>query len=411
MANIVVLAHRVPYPPNKGEKLRTFHQIEEIIRKGHSVLVLAPTENDDDVKNAKKLAKHFDITVKTAPLIAKPLRLARALLLRQSFSEANFYSNDLLGLFLLESTNADSVLLTASSLAPYAFALPADQKAQLLMDFMDVDSDKWMQYSVQSSAIKKLVYRREATKVKELEREISERFTRTFVIAETEKKLFQKRVHQTDNILVLGNGIDQSLFNPCESKPIDTINFLFSGVMDYKPNIDAILWFIKNCWSGIEQEIPNARLIIAGMNPTESIKALSKHNNIEVTGFVDDIKPYFDKSHIFVAPFQIARGVQNKVLQAMASAIPVISTALGAEGIMCKDKEDILIAKDAKAFEQLSLTLAKSAKLRSKIGYNGLETINNNYAWESVLLPLTQTLAIGEPLISDDNNHNRLNAK
>lgn len=396
MAIIVVLAHRVPYPPNKGEKLRTFHQIEEIVRQGHQVTVLAPIENSDDLNNAKQLSEHFDIPVKTAQLNAKPLRLLRALLLGQSFSEANFYSNELLGRFLVDTATADSILLTASSLAPYAFALPDNQKAQLLMDFMDVDSDKWAQYSQQSGFAKKWVYRREANKIRVLERAVSESFTRTFVIAETERKLFQKEVHQAENLLVLGNGIDQKLFNPCENKPNEEINFLFSGVMDYKPNIDAVLWFVKNCWPNIQKEVEGAKLIIAGMSPSDAITALAKNSNIEVTGFVDDIKPYFDKSHIFVAPFQIARGVQNKVLQAMASAIPVISTALGAEGIICKDGEDIVIAQDAKVFEQIAIKLAKTPSLRNEIGYKGLQTINNNYAWESVLLPLTETLAMSQ---------------
>jgi glycosyltransferase involved in cell wall biosynthesis len=163
--------------------------------------------------------------------------------------------------------------------------------------------------------------------------------------------------------------------------------------MDYKPNIDAMLWFVEHCWPLIVKSVPNAHLIIAGMNPSTDIVKLASAANIEVTGFVEDIKPYFDKSHIFVAPFQIARGVQNKVLQGMACALPVVSTPLGAEGIACKDGFDILLANTPSEFSRRCITLANDAVLNRQIGQQALSTINAHYAWESVLQPLTQKIA------------------
>ena len=125
---------------------------------------------------------------------------------------------------------------------------------------------------------------------------------------------------------------------------------LFTGVMDYKPNIDAVVWFVDNVWQEILKEYPEARFIIAGMNPTSNVKGLEKISGIEVTGFVDDILPYYHQSDYFVAPFRLARGVQNKVLQGFACGLPVISTPMGAEGIDCTNDLDILIASTADEF-------------------------------------------------------------
>jgi len=393
MAKLVVLAHRVPFPPNKGEKLRTFHQIEELVHKGHSVTVLAPYDDDAELANAKALAEKFSIDVICKKLPNKFWRLGMAVLKNRSFSETNFYSNELMETLRDKLVDADVLLLTASSLANYVRELSNVENIKLLMDFMDVDSDKWQQYADESNVLKCLLYSREAKKICLLEQEVAKTFDTCFVIANTEKQLFERKVSQEGTLRVLGNGIDQSLFSPNYRKPSNTVNFLFSGVMDYKPNIDAVLWFVQHCWDDIKAKVPNAKLTIAGMNPSSAIAKLAHAEDIEITGFVEDIKPYFDQAHIFIAPFQIARGVQNKVLQAMACALPVISTPLGAEGILCMHNKDIIIADRATSFANQAIELSNNVELRERVGQQALATINNNYAWGSVLKPLTEIIS------------------
>ena len=412
MARLLILAHRIPFPPNKGEKLRTFHQIEELVRKGHEVTVLAPYETTDCLADARALADKFNIKVVCEKLKPRIFRLAAAVLQNTSFSQANFYSRSLVKEFERAIVGVDSVLLTASSLAPYVLNIPAfsasnraQKRPQLLMDFMDVDSDKWRQYAHEASFLKRLVYTRESRKIAQLEKATAKTFDTAYVIAEPEKKLFQAQVINSPNIKVLGNGIDQRLFNPCAQKPTDITNYLFSGVMDYKPNVDAMLWFVEHCWPSIVNKVPNAHLIIAGMNPNNDIVKLGHAANIEVTGFVDDIKPYFDRAHVFVAPFQIARGVQNKVLQAMACALPVVSTPLGAEGIACKDMHDILLANPPQDFIKHCVSLATTPNLQIDIGQQALTTINDHYAWESVLQALTSAIeSLGESAKEEEGN-------
>ncbi len=393
MARLVVLAHRIPYPPNKGEKLRTFHQLEILTTLGHDICVIAPVESKQEETFGKQLSKCLNIDVKTAALSNKLIRLSTALLKNQSFSEANFFDAELAHIFEQESKGADAILLTASSLIPYVTHSEIANNVLKLMDFMDVDSDKWAQYASESQLLKRLVYRRESKKIANLESYALSQFDELYVISNAEKLLLEDKFDFDFNCKILGNGIDQNLFNPSQEKPEKQVNFLFSGVMDYKPNVDAVLWFVKHCWPQISSEVPNAHFIIAGMNPTKSIEALGhSHGNINVTGFVDDIKPYFDNAHVFVAPFKIARGVQNKILQAMACALPVVSTSLGAEGILCEHDRNIIITDDNESFADNCIELAQNKTKARQIGSDALTRINDHYAWESVLQPLIRQL-------------------
>nr|WP_136251732.1 TIGR03087 family PEP-CTERM/XrtA system glycosyltransferase [Ningiella ruwaisensis] len=396
MANIVVIAHRVPYPPNKGEKLRTFHQLEHLQKKGHRLEVLVPCESSEDEFLAKQLAEHLNIKVSTFRLAPTIIRRLRALVSGRSISEVNFYSKDLAKALKEDVHNVDVVYCTASSLAPYVFSQQLDLSHRCLMDFMDVDSDKWAQFANSASFPLRYIYRRESKLVQKLERDVLQKFDASFVIAHEEKALMQRLFKHTDTLHVLANGIDKSLFFPPIEKPKQDdqrFHFFFAGVMDYKPNVDAVLWFTENCWPSIRQSIPNAHFTVAGMNPTSSIQQLSNQEGIEVTGFVNDIKPFFDRADVFVAPFLIARGVQNKVLQAMACAIPVLSTSRGLEGIAYEDGTHAISANTKEDFIDKALTFAKNKELRERIGQAALALINQTYTWESVLPPLYEQIA------------------
>jgi len=256
---------------------------------------------------------------------------------------------------------------------------------------MDVDSDKWLQYAKNSSWPMNLIYKREHRLIAKLEREVIQHFDVGFIIAQAEFDLFQSKVLLTNKLQILGNGIDQTEFHSSACKTEHT-HFLFSGVMDYKPNIEAVLWFVDKCWDAIKIEVPNAKFTIAGMNPSPKIRNLEKDSSIEVTGFVDDIMPFFHRANIFVAPFQIARGVQNKVLQAMSCAIPVVTTPLGAEGIVSEDGKNMYVARSETEFIQACLTLATQIDVRDEVGKNAQKTISDNYSWNGVLQPLKEVI-------------------
>lgn len=392
---IIVVSHRVPFPPNKGEKLRTYYQLQFLRSQGHEIIVFCPTLEDADIDHQRALAKDLDVEVFGAPVSSKASRYIRSFLQGVSVSQSNFYSRHLQTLIDNHIVNADAVLCTASSVANYVKKSGNKLASHTLklMDFMDVDSDKWKQYAESSSGIMRWVYTREQNLITQLEKDVAETFDTCFLIAKAEVDLFKEKITQAGNIQVLGNGIDTNEFSERElNNECTEVTFLFAGVMDYKPNVDAVLWFVEHCWPAICEAKPQAKFIIAGMNPEKAICKLHNTQNINVTGFVDDILPYFHCANIFVAPFHVARGVQNKILQAMSCGLPVVTTQKGGEGIQYQDGHDILVSSDAPSFTHTCLKLCEDIILRQQIGTRARETILQSYAWDSVLVPLNKAL-------------------
>jgi sugar transferase (PEP-CTERM/EpsH1 system associated) len=399
---ILFLSHRIPFPPNKGEKIRTFHQLKYLCEQGHQISVLAPYESQDEVTFFQELQKHYAVRAEGVALTNKVYRLCSGLLKGKALSVSNFYSQKLQQQVdeTLCQGQFDAVICTASSMAEYVFNSNAPCLVQheisprLYMDFMDLDSDKWRQYAQRASFPMSYVYRREQRLIAEFERQIVERFNACFFITDAETQLFKQNAPIANNIFAIENGIDTTAFKPAAVMPeLAPPVLLFTGVMDYAPNIDAVLWFTEHVWQDILRRWPDAQFIVAGMNPNDKVQALTKTQGITVTGFVDDIMPYFARANIFVAPFRIARGVQNKVLQAFACGIPVISTPMGAEGIRCKQDESILLAESAEDFIKHIISLTTDAALYERISSNALSIIIEQYAWVSILHPFEQVIA------------------
>jgi sugar transferase (PEP-CTERM/EpsH1 system associated) len=396
--NILFLSHRIPFPPNKGEKIRTFHQLKHLVDAGHKVSVIAPYEDDSELDFFNALKEQFCQNVEGIKLGNKLLRLLTGIFKSKALSVANFYSTELQTALddMVSKHQFDAIICTASSMAEYVFNsshLNSDKRPALLMDFMDLDSDKWRQYSLRSSYPMKWIYQRETKLIGDFELKIAEKFNACFFITESEKALFCKTIGQDDNIYAVENGMDTDVFKPAPNKAIPSQPILlFTGVMDYAPNVDAVVWFVENVWAKVLEQWPQAKFYIAGMSPSDKVKALKTKKGIVVTGFVDDILPYFDQASVFVGPFRIARGVQNKVLQAFACGLPVIATNMGAEGIRCKDGESILLAQTPDDFMQQLMNLSESQELSKKISGNALQIIHQHYAWDGVLKPFEDVL-------------------
>jgi len=323
-------------------------------------------------------------------------------------SVSNFYSLKLQVIIdqLIATESFQNIVCTSSSMAEYIFkssSLPRSKsRPKLLMDFMDLDSDKWRQYSDSSLFPMKWVYNRESELLSKYEQKIFRYFDICFFISQAEVDLFCQNIQCAKKPLAIGNGIDNETFLPAKIPPQnDDPVFLFTGVMDYKPNIDAVLWFTDNVWPKIIENYPESRFIIAGMNPVQSILSLARVKGVEVTGFVEDILPYYHESDFFVATLRIARGVQNKILQAFSCGLPVISTSMGAEGIDYTDGEDILIADTPDDFFQSIEKLIANKHLYKSVRKNALELVKNHYCWDAKLATLENVLNNINPFITD----------
>jgi sugar transferase (PEP-CTERM/EpsH1 system associated) len=396
---ILVLSQRIPFPPNKGEKLRTYNQIKYLSEQGHSIDLCFPLHSQQDADHLAALQKKFTgINTYQTEFGNKWGKLILGLLSFKPLSVANFYSTKLQQILDRELSlkQYDAILCTSSSLAEYIFrskTLPYHPDTKLLMDFMDVDSDKWRQYSTMSNIFLRWLYAREARLIGNYEQWIQREFDHCFLISPNEIELFASRHGSKDKLHVLGNGIDTAEFFPTTSRTNHTsYSFLFVGVMDYKPNIEAVQWFVREAWPLIIAQYPDAQFTIAGMNPSESVVKLSQIQGIRVTGFVEHILPYFHSADYFVAPFTIARGVQNKILQAFACGLPVIASSMGAEGIDCEDRINIIIAEQGPDYIDAIRELEQKTDLRSALIKNAIELIQKQYSWPGQLRKLGNIL-------------------
>ena len=195
---------------------------------------------------------------------------------------------------------------------------------------------------------------------------------------------------------MVGNGVDLDAFKPpadfhheahSGNEPQTTspsVKLLFSGVMDYLPNENAMLWFVENVWDQLKQVRPDTQLVIAGMNPSPAIQELGRQNGITVTGFVDDMLACYHDASLFIAPFQIARGVQNKVLQSFACGLPVVTTAVGAEGIQCESGVHYALASSPEQFVDQIIQLSDDQSLYRRMAENAIELVNDRYTWDAM---------------------------
>lgn len=392
--NIIYLCHRVPFPPNKGERIRTFHQIEYLHRRGHDLTVFAPLFDPGDQDNLRAMETRSCTRTHAAQAPGR-LALISALLSGQALSVNHFYSRTLQRQLdsVLATTPVDSIVCTSSSMAAYVFRSKTlagmDKRPTLVMDFMDLDSDKWRQYQSLKGLPLSLIYGREARLIAHLERQIHEQFDASLFISQAEIDLFLKRTPDLGKLHVVANGLDTDAFQPSSSpKPTRGPVLLFTGVMDYLPNEDAVVWFAEAAWTRLRQRHPEARFYIAGMNPSARVKALTRFPGIDVTGFVDDIRVYYDQAHIFIAPFRLARGVQNKVLQAFACALPTITTKMGCEGIQCTPGQEVLVAETVEDMLAHIDWLVAHPESARQIGQNAMQLIHDNFSWDGQLANL-----------------------
>ena len=415
---VLVVCQRPPYPPNKGEKLRTYYQIKFLVDAGYQVYVACPTETDEAMAELAQLEQLMLSGSVSSPIGNGAIKKASAFLTGKSISESYFYSRELQTKIdaLVTEKSIGSVLVTASSLVNYVTRLPVKK----FVDFMDLDSDKWNQYASTANPVMKYVYQRESHLIEMLEKQAVSVFEECYLISNNEIELLTTLLGRTPaNVKKVANGISADEFHPPAVARREEINgdakLLFVGVMDYKPNEDAVIWFCENVWPTLRQTMPSAQFSIVGMSPSNDVKALAKLPGVVVTGKVPSVLPYFHDADVFVAPFRLARGVQNKILQAFACGLPVVTSPMGLEGIEgIESTECVAAIEERKGVTEVSklsdqpkcpavtpktpqgyitniLAICKNNPQREAMSQAGIQLINKNYAWESVLNGFMQT--------------------
>lgn len=391
MDDLLYLVHRIPYPPDKGDKIRSYHLLRHLARQ-YRVHVGAFVDDPDDWRHAEALGDMC------ADVLLRPLKPGPAKLK----SLIGFVTGEALSLpYYRDRAMAAWVrgklgqgirrtVMYSSVMGQYVLDAPGIR----VMDYVDMDSDKWRQYAANKRWPMSAVYRREADRLLDWERRVAAEFDAGLFVSEREAADFRAAAPEVaDRIGWYNNGVDTDYFSPegdyASPYPPGETALVFTGAMDYWPNADAVQWFARDILPRLRAARPEVVFTIVGSRPTPEVQALAQLPGVRVTGRVPDVRPYLAHAAVAVAPMRIARGIQNKVLEGMAMARPVVVSPQGYEGLSARPGEDLLLAGDADAFATQTL----AALERPDLGARARQRVLDDYAWDSCLARVDALLA------------------
>jgi sugar transferase (PEP-CTERM/EpsH1 system associated) len=398
MANVLFLTHRLPYPPNKGDKVRSYHLLQHLARR-HRVFLGTFVDDPDDLRHLGS------VRALCADLHAPSLHPARsrvaslAGLLRGEPLTLSYYRDRSMCRWvdgLVARGQVDCALVFSSSMAQYAVGTPAP----LLVDFVDVDSAKWTDYASAHRWPMSWLYAREGRTLLRYERQVAIRADHSFFATDKEAAMFRALAPESaPKVAALGNGVDADYFAPDPGRPspfpAQEHAIVFTGAMDYWPNVDAVTWFVREMLPRLRERWPSLCFHIVGRSPTAAVRELAS-DTVRVTGTVPDVRPYLQHASVVVAPLRLARGIQNKVLEAMAMARPVVAAADCVEAIDCNPGAHLLSAREADDYVREIDALLQHPAQAAKVGAAGRVQVVAVYGWDARLQPLAPYLALAQ---------------
>ncbi|MEW5766883.1 MAG: TIGR03087 family PEP-CTERM/XrtA system glycosyltransferase [bacterium] len=392
--NILFLSHRLPYPPNKGSTLRSFNIIRHLARE-HRISLLCPILSEAESKNVAGLTPYCDdIGVANVGGWSAKFRLGSALLSGKSLTVAHFYSPRLSKMVKtkIDKERFDLIMIHSSSMIEYIKDIKGIPK---VVDLCDVDSDKWRQYAEWSRPPLSLIYRWEAGRLRRYEAETAASFDYLTFISKQEEEVFASFASHPA-IEIIPNGVDSDYFQPpaVEARTeYDPHALIFTGVMDYLPNVDGVTYFAREIFPLVKSRLPRARFFVVGSSPAKSVKALAKIEGVVVTGGVPDVRPYLINSAVSCVSLRMARGVQNKILEAMACGTPVVTTSKAFEGLDALPPQSVRLADTPSEFAQQVVKIMTDRQLRAKLSVEGQRLVKERYNWDTLLSKLDQIMS------------------
>ncbi|MBS1791070.1 MAG: TIGR03087 family PEP-CTERM/XrtA system glycosyltransferase [Acidobacteria bacterium] len=407
---LLFLAHRIPYPPNKGDKIRSYHELRALVERGHEVHLLAFADNMRDLHYQVDLARGCASVriVRLRKFWAK-LRALFALLTSHPLSLGYFGSRKMRRLVkrAFRQQEFDAVFVYSSAMAQY---IPLSWRAQTIVDLVDVDSEKWHEYAARTTPPKRWIYEVEGRRMRKHEMEIISGFATSILTTRHEAELLDDLDEFTlrARVRIMTNGVDSEYFQPEHSEAIvgkvirlplpnsretpSKPRLVFTGAMDYYANVEAVNWFATEVFPGIRQQEPLAEFLIVGSNPTSEVKKLGEQPGVIVTGTVEDVRPYLREATVCVAPLRIARGIQNKVLEAMACGKAIVATPEAAKSLRVAHEEQLLLASSPSDFASAVIQLIRDDGLRESLGWRARRFVELEHQWHPLLLNFVELL-------------------
>jgi len=385
---VLFLSQRVPYPPNRGDKITTWRLVDRL-RREHEVTCVAFAHDEADLRAAGELNA---MGIRTFPVLhrARKQRITSLplLLTRRPLTLGVYGSRELQAIVDHLAPEHDMAYAYSSSMG--AFLEPHAHMPRV-MHFGELDSDKWRQYAERSRFPMNLVYKRECRTLTSFERRVAARSSQNVFCTPLEERIFQDTIPGRPSC-VLRNGVDLEYYQP-DPAAAKTGELVFIGVMDYLPNIDGCTHFVADVLPLVRAEFPDTRFTIVGSKPTAEVRALGAGEGIEVTGFVDDTRDWIGRACISVAPLRIARGIQNKVLEALAMGLPTVGTTSATQGVDGTPDEHYLVRADTASSADAVIELLESPARAADLARAGRRFVEETYDWEVVFRHLDEILA------------------
>ena len=401
MREVLFLAHRIPFPPDRGDKIRSFHLLQHLCRVAR---VHVATFADDAADAAQEAGLRRTLGSGLASVTTIVRRRSRGASVLASFATGRSASMEAFASPTMRTAVAE-VLRRNRIASIFAFSGQMSQyvpdaggQIRFVMDFVDVDSAKFESYAGQGQALLRWLYRREAARLAAEEAGIAGRADVSLFVTEAEARLFRERSGvRGPSVRALENGVDLAFFDPAGVEPEPTVGaplLVFSGQMDYAPNVQAVSYFAQEILPRIRESRPDARFAIVGRNPAPAVQALRPLPGVAVVGGVPDMRPWLAAAHVVVTPLHVARGVQNKVLEAMAMARPVVASPQAFEGIDAQAGRDLMVADGAEATAAAVLRLAADGAAAGRMGAAARARMCERYSWGRQMAQL-ETLVFG----------------
>ena len=376
---ILFLTSRIPYPPNRGDRLRVFNFIRSLSDE-HEIHLVSFIESEHQRERTK------DLNVYCSQIHLVPLS-ALASILNVFFNiwrkyplQALFYRSRKMKRLLselLHAENFDLIYIHLFRMAPY---LEEYSQIYKVVDLTDVVS-KEMELSIPyRNGLSKLVYRIEKDRVRKYELDVVRNFDESWLISKADALMLEQAVPDA-KINIVRNGVDTDTFHPLDAVEKHEKQLIFVGHMSVPHNVDAAVYLTEEIYPLLKVHYPNLNLVLAGAHPNPKIESLSKIGGVKVTGFVEDLNQVLNESMIFVAPLRFAAGVQNKVLEACAAGVPVVTSKMVGEGIGLTDGVNVLYAAGAENFAQQIRKLLDNPEMQKDLANNAREFVLRHYNW------------------------------
>jgi sugar transferase (PEP-CTERM/EpsH1 system associated) len=353
---VLFLTHRLPYAPNRGDRIRAHHMVR-VLARDHAVHVVSLVHSEDEFGRAGEVrALGVEVHCARVPRFRKYVRALVALATGKPLTHALLHSPELPRILraAVHSGKPDVILAYCSSMAQYPLEEPL-RGIPFVLDMVDVDSEKWSELARRVRWPRKWVYRREHVALRAFERRAARAACATTVITDREQALISA-LGPDMRASVIPNGVDVETFAP-GGDPQESSEVVFCGVFDYEPNVQGALWLANDVWPLVRRCNRDARLTLVGMNPTRAVSALGSRESIAVTGAVADVRPYLWRAALAVAPLHVARGLQNKVLEALAAQLPCVVTEPVFAALPERAKPGCTPSSDASSFARAILDL------------------------------------------------------